>query len=98
MVITKFGGPEVLKEITESELPEPDKGQVRIKVLRNESVVLTRNGDLMGMGGVENWGTASQPRKGDLNLASEGLKDQPFNLLMSHDPDHWDKQFVPRRQ
>jgi len=25
VVITKFGGPEVLKEITESELPEPDK-------------------------------------------------------------------------
>ena len=33
VVITKFGGPEVLKEISESELPEPGKGQVRIKVL-----------------------------------------------------------------
>ncbi len=63
VVITKFGGPEVLKEITESELPEPDKGQVRIKVLRNESVGLTRNGNSMGMGGVENWDKQIVPRR-----------------------------------
>jgi NADPH2:quinone reductase len=33
VVISKFGEPEVLKKITESKLPEPKKGQVRIKVL-----------------------------------------------------------------
>ncbi len=43
--------------------------KIGFTLLRNESVVLTRNGDSIGMGGVENWGTASQPRKGDLNLA-----------------------------
>lgn len=64
------------------------------KVLRNESVQLFRNGDIIGLGGVENWGTSSFPRNGDLALASRGIRHLPFNILMSHDPDHWDKQIL----
>lgn len=52
VVITKFGGPEVLKEISESALPEPSNGQVRIKVL-NTSVAFTdtliRRGNYLGV-------------------------------------------------
>jgi hypothetical protein len=70
--------------------------KIGFMLMRNESLVLNRKGDTMGLGGVENWGTASQPRKGDLIKASEGIKDQSFNLLMSHDPDHWDKQILPQ--
>ncbi|MFH1183686.1 MAG: medium chain dehydrogenase/reductase family protein [Chloroflexota bacterium] len=33
VVITKFGGPEVLKMIQETELPEPKSGEVRVQVL-----------------------------------------------------------------
>ena len=33
VVITRFGGPEVLKMIEETELPEPKPGEVRVKVL-----------------------------------------------------------------
>ena len=33
VVITKFGGPEVLKMIEETQLPEPKHGEVRVKVL-----------------------------------------------------------------
>ena len=33
VVITKFGGPEVLKMVEETELPEPKPGEVRVKVL-----------------------------------------------------------------
>jgi NADPH:quinone reductase-like Zn-dependent oxidoreductase len=33
VVITEFGGPEVLKMIEEATLPEPQPGEVRIKVL-----------------------------------------------------------------
>jgi NADPH:quinone reductase-like Zn-dependent oxidoreductase len=33
IVITKFGGPEVLKMIEETQLPEPKPGEVRVKVL-----------------------------------------------------------------
>jgi len=31
--ISEFGGPEVLKLVTENSLPEPGKGQVRITIL-----------------------------------------------------------------
>jgi uncharacterized protein len=65
-------------------------------LLRNEAVVLKRDGDSIGLGGVENWGTASQPKKGDLKLASRDIQNQPFNILMSHDPDHWDKKVLPQ--
>ena len=33
VIITKFGGPEVLKMIEETTLPEPKPGEVRVKVL-----------------------------------------------------------------
>ena len=33
VVITGFGGPEVLKVVEESELPNPKPGEVRVKVL-----------------------------------------------------------------
>ena len=69
--------------------------KIGFTLLRNESTLINRNGDTIGLGGVENWGTDSQPRKGDLDLASSGLQNQSFNLLMSHDPDHWDKKILP---
>ena len=52
VVITKFGGPEVLKVITESELPEPEKGQVRIKVICTSAAftdTLIRRGIYLGI-------------------------------------------------
>ena len=39
--------------------------------------------------GVENWG-ARFKKAGDLDVASEGLDQSIFKILMSHDPSHWD--------
>jgi NADPH:quinone reductase-like Zn-dependent oxidoreductase len=47
VVITKFGGPEVLKLIEETELPEPKPGEVRVKVLATSAAftdVMIRKG------------------------------------------------------
>jgi len=63
-------------------------------LLRNQGVKLEREGDVIGLGGVENWGRASFPCTGDLDLASAEIKDTPFRLLMSHDPDHWDTKVL----
>ncbi len=63
-------------------------------LLRNQSVVLERNGETIGLGGVENWGRNSYPRKGDLTKASNDIKNTPFRILMSHDPDHWDTKVL----
>ncbi len=43
---------------------------------------------------MENWGRNSYPRKGDLTKASDDIKDTPFRILMSHDPDHWDTKVL----
>jgi NADPH:quinone reductase-like Zn-dependent oxidoreductase len=47
VVITRFGGPEVLKMIEETELPEPKPGEVRVRVLVTSAAftdVLIRKG------------------------------------------------------
>jgi NADPH2:quinone reductase len=52
VVITKFGGPEVLEEVTEAQLPEPNKGQVRVKVLCTSAAftdTLIRRGNYLGV-------------------------------------------------
>lgn len=63
-------------------------------LLLNQGIKLERRGDAIGLGGVENWGKASFPVKGDLEKASADIKDTPFRLLMSHDPDHWDEKVL----
>lgn len=47
IIITKFGEPEVLKLIEESALPEPKKGEVRVKILKasaNFTDIMIRKG------------------------------------------------------
>ena len=47
VIIEKFGGPEVLKVIEESSLPEPEAGQVRVKVINtgaNFTDIMIRKG------------------------------------------------------
>lgn len=63
-------------------------------LLRNQNVLLSRNGATIGLAGVENWGLGRHPRKGDLLLATHGIEEQPFNILMSHDPTHWDEKVL----
>lgn len=64
-------------------------------LLLNEHRVLERNGDQIGLLGVENWGGAMRfPRKGDIRKAKENLPELPVNLLLTHDPSHWEAQVV----
>jgi len=62
------------------------------KLLNNESVVLSKNGEKIAIAGVENWGHPPFPQYGDLDKAGKGLEDIPFRILLSHDPDHWDAE------
>lgn len=59
------------------------------KLLNNESKTLTINNQSINIIGVENWGRPPFPQKGDLNLALKNTTDS-FNILLSHDPTHWD--------
>jgi uncharacterized protein len=66
------------------------------KLLRNESVVIEREGDTIGLAGVENWGLPPFPQYGDLNKALEKIRSLHFKILMSHDPTHWDAEVRPK--
>lgn len=61
------------------------------EMLHNRNVTLTKDGEQIKLVGVENWGTGFIQR-GDINKAYEGVEDGEFNILMSHDPTHWDAQ------
>lgn len=66
------------------------------RLLRNEHVILERNGAQFPLIGVENWSNVGHfPKYGDLPKAYEGAEDYPFKILVSHDPSHWDAQIRP---
>lgn len=63
------------------------------KLLINENVSISKNGQEIKLLGVENWGGNMRfPRYGKLSDAHEGTENVPFKILMSHDPSHWDMQ------
>ena len=64
-------------------------------LLNNEHRILERNGESIGLLGVENWGEALRfPRKGDLVKAKAGMPEVPVKILLSHDPSHWHAQVL----
>ncbi|HOY47777.1 MAG TPA: metallophosphoesterase [Flavobacteriales bacterium] len=64
-------------------------------MLNNEHRILERNGDQIGLLGVENWGEALRfPRKGDIVKAKAGMPEVPVKILLSHDPSHWHAQVL----
>jgi len=60
-------------------------------LLMNENRRIEKNGAHINILGVENWGSSRHfPKKGSLKQASENIGEQDFNILMSHDPSHFD--------
>lgn len=60
------------------------------RLLLNENLILEKGGQTIGLIGVENWGAkANFSRYGDLKKAYTGIEEQPFKILLSHDPSHW---------
>lgn len=66
------------------------------KLLMNEHLPIEKNGQHIGLIGIENWGgRAGFHRYGKLDQAYRGAENYPFKILMSHDPSHWDLQVRP---
>jgi len=64
-------------------------------LLKNENRILSKEGQSIVIAGCENWGGSMRfPKYGDLNKTTAGIKDNPFTILMSHDPSHWDAQIL----
>lgn len=67
-----------------------------MKLLNNETITLTKDGQKLQLVGVENWGQGRWfPKKGDLDLALQHVDKDDFCVLMSHDPTHWDQKVLP---
>lgn len=66
------------------------------RLLMNEHVPIEKNGQQIGLLGVENWGGNLRfPKYGKMDKAYSGAEHYPFKILMSHDPSHWDNQVRP---
>ncbi|WP_128330355.1 metallophosphoesterase [Apibacter sp. HY039] len=62
-------------------------------LLMNESVKLHKGDDTINLIGVRNWGAGGHfPKDGDLQKATEHINDGEFNILLSHDPSHFDQK------
>ena len=59
-------------------------------LLMNESKIIEKDGEKLGILGVENWsGHKRFPKYGKLDQAYAGVADVENKLLLSHDPSHW---------
>ena len=63
-------------------------------LLLNEHRYLKRGSDQLALIGVENWGRGGFKKAGDLKRAAEGIREDDFKILLSHDPSHWEEKVV----
>jgi len=64
------------------------------RLLRNEHEKVIFHGDTIYMVGIENWGHEGLPKYTDLPKAEKGIPDSSFRILLSHNPDFWEKQIM----
>ncbi len=61
-----------------------------LTLLSNSSVAVPVGPDTLYVVGVENWGHPPFPQYANLNGAAEGIPDNLFRILLTHDPAHWE--------
>ncbi len=87
--------PDVNSKIENLERLKSFHGEVGWKLLLNEHTYLEKNGAKIGLIGVENYsGKANFSRYGDMKVATENYQIQGVNILLSHDPSHWNTEIT----
>jgi uncharacterized protein len=61
------------------------------RLMLNENTVIKKGTDQLALIGVENWGRGFIQR-GDIDQALEGVDNNAFKILLSHDPTHWEEK------
>ena len=69
-----------------------------IRVLRNEAVVIHRRNAAINLIGVDNWKDKTNYRRGDLKTAMQDINKDLFSILMTHTPEHWEKEVKTHTQ
>ncbi len=64
------------------------------RLLRNEHEKVIFHGDTIYMVGIENWGHEGLPKYTDLSQAEKGIPDSSFRILLSHNPEFWEKRIM----
>ena len=91
------------EKVTEEEKEVNSKGVAKIcremefNVLLNDHDILEKDGEKIGLVGVENWGFSEEgwfPTKGDYKKSVKNMEEVPFKILLSHDPTHWDHHIL----
>ncbi|MGC6432691.1 MAG: metallophosphoesterase [Crocinitomicaceae bacterium] len=72
--------------------------KIGFKLLLDENIQLKLGNDQINLLGVENWGLKGFHKYGNLQKAKEGTNENEFNILLSHDPTHWEAQILPDSQ
>ena len=65
--------------------------EIGFDLLNNEKRTIRRGNQHINIVGVENWGVKPFPQRGDLKKAMASIQKGEFNILMSHDPSHFDE-------
>ncbi|MDX1762210.1 MAG: metallophosphoesterase [Christiangramia sp.] len=61
-------------------------------LMLNENRFIEKEGQRIALVGVENWGAGGFKKAGDLEKAGEGVDENDFKILLSHDPSHWEQE------
>lgn len=88
--VASFTEADLLRHMNYMEQAHADFGW---HLLKNDSVVLEKNGAALALVGVENWSAQGYfPRLGRLDQALKNCEQVPAKVLMSHDPSHWEAE------
>ena len=68
-------------------------------LMMNEHKILEIDGEKLAVIGIENWGAKARfPKYGKMDLAMHNLPETAVNILLSHDPSHWQAQVLKEYQ
>lgn len=65
---------------------------IGFEVLMDEHRKISKDGATITLAGVQNYGGRGFQKYGNLSAALNGVREDDFTILMSHDPSHWDIQ------
>ena len=68
------------------------------KLLLNQSVKVHVRDTAVEIIGVQNWGHPPFPQYADLDKAMQAIDPGLFEILMTHDPAHWEAKVIPNTQ
>jgi predicted MPP superfamily phosphohydrolase len=72
-------------------------GELGWKLLLNQHTYIEKDGQQIGLIGVENWSARRMfTQYGNMTAATYAMKPAPVNILLSHDPSHWNAEVTKK--